>query len=161
MLKLMDKGTTAKANTEGIHMCQDAGMVAKAFLMIGFPGETLESLENMKKWIIETKPSACAWSLFQPFPGSDVWNNPQRYGVDIPDHAFDKFWQIGLEGTEDELILTLPSISKKDLLTQRREIGELIDREIGHRDRRRVDSGGSWGNGVHVNPIVGGSSAVM
>lgn len=161
MLKLMDKGTTAKANTEGIKMCQEAGMVAKAFLMIGFPGETLESLENMKNWIIETKPSACAWSLFQPFPGSDVWNNPERYEVEIPDHAFDKFWQIGLEGTEDELILTLPTIKKSDLLAARKDIGALIDSEIGHRDRRRVDSGGSWGGGVHVNPVVGSSSAMM
>lgn len=150
MLKLMDKGTTPEKNTAGIKMCQDAGMVAKAFLLVGFPGENEESIENMKKWIVETKPSACAWSLFQPFPGSDVWNNPDRYGVELPDNAFDRFWQMGLEGTDSELVLTLPGFSKDQVRKARAEIAELIDSEIGHRDRRRIDTGGTWGNGVHV-----------
>jgi radical SAM superfamily enzyme YgiQ (UPF0313 family) len=139
MLKLMAKGTTPEKNTEGIKMCQDAGMVAKAFLMLGFPGETLETVEELKRWILDTKPSAAAWCLFQPFPGSDVWNHPENYGVKLPENAFDRFWQQGLEGTEDELILDLPTISKAELLRARREVGELIDREIGYRDRRRVD----------------------
>lgn len=152
MLKIMDKGTTPEKNTAGIRMCQDAGMVAKAFLLIGFPGETEESIENMKKWILETRPSACAWSLFQPFPGSDVWNHPERYGVELPDNAFDRFWQMGLEGTDDELVLDLPDFPKHKVRQARREIGELIDREIGHRDRRRIDAGGPWGNGVHAAP---------
>lgn len=140
MLRLMQKGTTPEKNTEGIKMCQDAGMVAKAFLMIGFPGETLETIEEMKEWILSTRPSACSWCLFQPFPGSDVWNRPDAYGVTLPDNAFDRFWQQGLEGTDDELVLDLPTISKADLLNARREVGTLIDREIGHRDRRRVDN---------------------
>jgi len=148
MLKLMQKGTTPEKNTAGIKMCQDAGMVAKGFLMLGFPGEDEQTIEEMKQWIIATKPSACSWCLFQPFPGSDVWNNPQNYGVTLPDNAFDRFWQQGLEGTEAELVLDLPTISKAALLRARREIGELIDREIGHRDRRRLDNGGLGGMGV-------------
>jgi hypothetical protein len=93
----------------------------------------------MKGWILDTRPSACAWCAFQPFPGSDVWNHPENYGVKLPENAFDHFWQQGLEGTEDELILDLPTISKAELLRARREVGELIDKEIGYRDRRRVD----------------------
>jgi radical SAM superfamily enzyme YgiQ (UPF0313 family) len=150
MLKIMDKGTTPEKNTLGIKMCQDAGMVAKAFLLIGFPGENEESIENMKKWIIETRPSACAWSLFQPFPGSDVWNHPERYGVTLPDNAFDRFWQMGLEGTDDELVLDLPGFPKSKVRQARIEVAALIDREIGHRDRRRVEMGGTWGGGVHA-----------
>lgn len=148
MLKLMAKGTTPEKNTEGIKMVQDIGMVAKAFLMLGFPGEDSRTVEEMKEWILTTLPSACSWCLFQPFPGSDVWNNPQSYGVQLPENAFDRFWQLGLEGTEDELVLDLPTISKKELLAARIEIAQLIDENIGHRDRRRMDSGGPGGMGV-------------
>lgn len=147
MLKLMAKGTTPDKNTDGIRMCQDAGMIAKAFLMLGFPGETLETVEEMKEWILTTRPSACSWCLFQPFPGSDVWNNPQAYGVTLPENAFDRFWQQGLEGSAAELVLNLPTISKENLLKARIEVGELIDKEIGHRDRRRVDH-------YHGEPIM-------
>lgn len=161
MLKLMQKGTTPDKNTEGIKMCQGAGMIAKAFLMIGFPGEDLESIEEMKAWIRATRPSACSWCMFQPFPGSAVWNFPEKFGVSLPENAFDRFWQQGREGTLDELVLTLPTISKEDLFKARAEVGEIIDSEIGNRDRRRLDTGGPWGNGTHINPNVGASSAVM
>lgn len=155
MLKLMQKGTTPQANTEGIKMCQDAGMIAKAFLMIGFPGETLETIDEMKQWIRDTHPSACSWCLFQPFPGSGVWNHPEKHGVKLPEKAFDRFWQQGLEGTEDELVLELPTISKKELLKARVEVGELIDNEIGNRDRRRLDTGGLGGMGTHIAGYTG------
>lgn len=140
MLKAMAKGTTPEKNTEGIKMAQDCGIVAKAFLIIGFPSEDIESIEELKRWIMNTRPSACSWNAFQPYPGSDVWNHPENYGVKLPDNAFDKFWQTGDELTEESIYLDLPTISKKDLLKSHKEIGQLIDSEIGHRDRRRLDS---------------------
>jgi anaerobic magnesium-protoporphyrin IX monomethyl ester cyclase len=141
MLKLMDKGTTPEKNTEGIKMCQDAGMVAKAFLMLGFPGETLETIEEMKEWVLKTRPDMASVCLFQPFPGCDVWNRPEAYGVKLPDAPFENFWQQGLDDDPRALVLDLPSITKEELVVARKEFGEFIDREVGHRDRRRVDCG--------------------
>lgn len=140
MLKLMQKGTTPEKNTEGIHMAQDAGMVAKAYLMLGFPGETLETVEELKNWIIATRPTACSWNFFQPYPGSDVWNHPENYDVELPENAFDKFWQTGKELTEDRIYLNLKTITKPELVQAHGEIGALIDAQIGNRDRRRQDN---------------------
>jgi len=138
MLKAMDKGTTPEKNTIGIKMCQDAGMVAKAYLLAGFPGETLESLAEMEAWMRDARPDACSWNLFQPYPGSDVWIHPEKYGVKLPLNAFDKFWQTGDEVTEESVYLDLPSISKSDLVRRFREISQVIDSEIQHRDRAQV-----------------------
>ena len=138
MLKAMDKGTTPDKNTLGIRMCQDAGMVAKAYLLAGFPGETLESLDEMEAWIKDAHPDACSWNLFQPYPGSDVWVNPDKYGISLPENAFDKFWQTGDEVSEESVYLDLPTISKQDLVRRFREIASLIDSEIQHRDRAQV-----------------------
>jgi anaerobic magnesium-protoporphyrin IX monomethyl ester cyclase len=138
MLKAMDKGTTPEKNTLGIRMCQDAGMVAKAYLLAGFPGETLESLDEMEAWLRTTRPDACSWNFFQPYPGSDVWNHPEHYGVTLPLDAFDKFWQTGDEVSEESVYLELPTISKSDLVRRFREIAHIIDTEIQHRDRALV-----------------------
>ena len=141
MLKLMGKGTVAAKNTEGIKMCQEAGMVAKAFLMIGFPGETWETVREMERWVLAAKPNMVAVCLFQPFPGSDVWNHPENYGVTLPENAFDRFWQQGLDDDPRALVLDLPSMTKAELIAARKEFGEFIDTNVGHRDRTRVDAG--------------------
>ena len=138
MLKAMDKGTTPEKNTAGIKMCQDAGMIAKAYLLAGFPGETLESLDEMERWLLDARPDAASWNLFQPYPGSDVWIHPERYGITLPANAFDKFWQTGDEVTGDSVYLDLPTISKADLVRRFREIAQVIDQEIQHRDRAQV-----------------------
>jgi radical SAM superfamily enzyme YgiQ (UPF0313 family) len=138
MLKAMDKGTTPEKNTAGIQMCQDAGIVAKAYLLAGFPGETLESLDEMQQWMFSAKPDAVSWNLFQPYPGSDVWKRPEAYGIRLPENAFDKFWQTGDDVTEESVYLDLPTISKTDLVRRFREIAKVIDSEIQHRDRAMV-----------------------
>jgi anaerobic magnesium-protoporphyrin IX monomethyl ester cyclase len=138
MLKAMEKGTTPEKNTAGIKMCQDAGIVAKAYLLAGFPGETLESLDEMERWMLDARPDAASWNLFQPYPGSDVWIQPEQYGITLPENAFDKFWQTGDDVTEESVYLDLPTISKTDLVRRFRDIAAVIDNEIQHRDRAMV-----------------------
>lgn len=146
MLKAMNKGTTPQANETGIKMCQDAGMVAKAFLMIGMPGETDESVGELEEWVLRVRPSAVTLSLFQPFPGSDVWNHPERYGVEIPDGAFDKFWQLGGDGDPEMMVLQLPTISKSSLFAHRQRLIKVFEREIGKLDRTQVaGNAGTYG----------------
>jgi radical SAM superfamily enzyme YgiQ (UPF0313 family) len=151
MLKLMNKGTTPEANEIGIKMCQEAGMVAKAFLMIGFPGETEESIRELEEWTLRVRPSAVTLSLFQPFPGSDVWNHPERYGVEIPDGAFDKFWQLGGDGDPEMMVLRLPTISKSSLFAHRQRLIKVFEQEIGKLDRTQVHGNvGTFGTLEHV-----------
>jgi radical SAM superfamily enzyme YgiQ (UPF0313 family) len=137
MLKAMDKGTKPEVNDAAIHMAQDAGIAAQAFLIAGFPGETVQSLDAMMEWIPRCKPDGIVFSLFQPYPGTDVWNFPEKYGVTVPEDCFDHFWQIGGD-YEEEPVLTLPTISTADLLAKRKEIQAVIDKEVRSRDRTKL-----------------------
>lgn len=137
MLKAMDKGTKPEINDAAIHMAQDAGVAAQAFLIAGFPGETVESLDAMMEWIPRCKPDGVVFSLFQPYPGTDVWNFPEKYGVTLPADCFDHFWQIGGD-YEEEPVLKLPTVPTEILLTKRKEIQKCIDEHIRPRDRRKV-----------------------
>jgi anaerobic magnesium-protoporphyrin IX monomethyl ester cyclase len=149
MLKAMNKGTTPEANEAGIKMCQEAGMFARAFLMLGFPGEDEESVKELEEWVLRVKPDAVTLSLFQPFPGSDVWNHPERYGVEIPDGAFDKFWQLGGDGDPEMMVLRLPTMSKERLFEHRQRLIKIFEREIGNLDRTQVHGNiGTFGPAV-------------
>jgi radical SAM superfamily enzyme YgiQ (UPF0313 family) len=138
MLKLMAKGTTPEANELGINCCKKAGMIAKAFLILGFPGETEETIQEMEEWVLRVRPDLISLSLFQPFPGCDVFNHPERFNVVLPDDAFHRFWQVGGEEGSDMQVLDLPTISKERLFFHRRRLLELFEREICKMDRTAV-----------------------
>lgn len=153
MLKAMNKGTTPEANEIGLKIAQDAGIIARAYLMIGFPGETEESIAELEEWVLRVKPDAVILSLFQPFPGSDVWNHPERYGVELPDAAFDKFWQLGGDNDPEMMVLKLPTISKEALFAHKQRLVKVFEREIGSLDRTQVlGNVGTFGPSVVSQP---------
>lgn len=160
MLKIMNKGTTPEMNEVGIKMSQESGILARAFMMLGFPGETRETIEEMKEWLLRAKPDLAALSLFTPFPGSDVFNNPDRYNVRLPEGGFEKYWQFGLEDDPNSIFLELPTITKRELFRARQELIQLVNENIGHIDRTRLH--GNIGTfGPKVQDLGPNSQAVM
>jgi radical SAM superfamily enzyme YgiQ (UPF0313 family) len=135
ILKAMNKGGTPESNALGVKICQDAGIVAHAFLIIGFPGETKETIGELRDWIARVKPEGCTLSLFQPYPGCDVWNHPEKYGITIPDEAFDRFWEVGRDDDPEAMVLDLPSITKRELFDARCGLAAWLDQNIGPLDR--------------------------
>jgi radical SAM superfamily enzyme YgiQ (UPF0313 family) len=125
MLKAMNKGTTPEANSKGIKICQDAGIVARAYLLIGFPGETWESIEEMRLWLDGTRPDAASLHMFQPYPGSQVWASPERFGIELPENAFSQMWELN-DDDPKTLVLDLPTMTKEELFQARTELHEWI-----------------------------------
>ena len=118
MLKAMNKGTTPEANTKGVRICQEAGIAARTYLMIGFPGETQESIEELRAWLELSRPDAATIAIFQPYPGSAVWNSPEMFGVEMPVDAFSKMWQLNWDDP-DTTVLDLPTMSRQELFEAR------------------------------------------
>lgn len=81
VLNLMNKQTTAETNLKAIEKAKQAKLKVKIFLMYGFPTETEEDVELTKKFVMEAQPDKWSLSRFTLFPGSDVWANPERYGL--------------------------------------------------------------------------------
>lgn len=129
MLKAMNKGTTPEANTRGIHACQDAGISARAYLLIGFPGETWESIQEMQDWLADCRPDAASLHLFQPYPGCEVWNDPLKFGVEIPTDAFSAMWELN-DSDPKTCILDLPTMTKAELFEARKGLHDWITDNI-------------------------------
>lgn len=77
------KGTTRDMNLKAIQRLHEHGIRAKAFLIIGLPGETISTIAETSSWITEARPDDIDISVFQPLPGSAVFANPEEWGIEF------------------------------------------------------------------------------
>lgn len=75
------KGTTPEINTRAIELLHRFGIRAKSFLIVGLPGETKETVIETCKWIETAKPDDIDVSILQPYPGSDLFKYPEKFGL--------------------------------------------------------------------------------
>jgi len=92
ILKLMNKGITVNQSKKAIEILKEYNIGVKLFLMAGLPGETWETIEKTKQFVIDTQPDKAPVTLFIPFPSCDIWKNPEKYGVRIITRDFSKYF---------------------------------------------------------------------
>ena len=78
----MNKGTTVDDNIRAIQLTESCGIATKALLMVNFPGEDEDTVQDTLQMVVSTRPTKVAVSAFVPMPGSDVYSNPTKYGID-------------------------------------------------------------------------------
>jgi len=81
ILKLNMKGTSRRVNLNAFKMLKEYGIRAKAFLIVGLPGETPHTIADTESWVMEAKPYDVDFSVFQPLPGSAIFEEPEMFGV--------------------------------------------------------------------------------
>ena len=67
---------------QAIHWCREAGIFTKVFLIFGLPGETTSTVEETKRFMRRVQPDSYTLSSFQPLPGSDIYEDPGKYGLE-------------------------------------------------------------------------------
>ena len=107
LLDVMNKQTTVEQNRQALTWAKESGIVTKAFLMVGIPGETRETVEETKRLIAQCDPDQFILSTFTPIVGSPVWFDPERYGIVGFDRwDFEHQWEVGNDAQGGVLINT-------------------------------------------------------
>jgi radical SAM superfamily enzyme YgiQ (UPF0313 family) len=93
----MDKRHTPAQIRQALEHAASVGLIARVFLMVGFPGETdatiAETISLMKQ---------CPWSEFSvypliPYPGTPIYENWDKFGIEAVNLDYSKYLQIGKE----------------------------------------------------------------
>lgn len=97
ILGLVNKKATVEQASACVKAVSKIGLMINGQLMVGFPTETDADVEMTAKFI-RNHPEIDTFGLhvFQPFPGCDIWNNPDKYEVSInKDTDFSDYHTIG------------------------------------------------------------------
>ncbi len=97
ILKQNMKGTTRQMNTNAVKMLNDHGIRVKAFIIIGLPGEDHQTVAETISWIECNELSNIDVSIFQPLPGSPIFKEPEKYGIEL-NYNGQPNWYKGIPG---------------------------------------------------------------
>jgi radical SAM superfamily enzyme YgiQ (UPF0313 family) len=82
MLNTMRKGTTVEQNARAIRWAKEAGLSVAISLVIGYPGETPEMLQQTIDFIHKTKPDYVYMCEAVPYPGTELSNVVDTLGLE-------------------------------------------------------------------------------
>jgi anaerobic magnesium-protoporphyrin IX monomethyl ester cyclase len=99
VLDRMNKKCKVQDQVNVAHWAKKYGITSRAFLIIGFPGETFETIEETKRGVELADFDQSFVCSFIPFPGTDVAENPEKYGITYIDPDFDKYFLIDQNGS--------------------------------------------------------------
>jgi radical SAM superfamily enzyme YgiQ (UPF0313 family) len=110
------KGTSAVMNSEAIRALRSYGIRAKAFMIVGLPGETHNTIKETKTWLEQTRPDDVDLSIFQPLPGSNIFKHPGDYDVEFFYNSNN--WYKGKPGEYSTSVRTL-ELSSEEIVQYR------------------------------------------
>ena len=86
--KLANKNLTKQEVMDKISILKKYNMEFHASFIIGAPGDTEEDLMEIEKLLSEIKPTLVTFNQLKLFPGTDIYNSPEKYNI-LP---FDPYW---------------------------------------------------------------------
>lgn len=78
ILDLMNKGTKVEDIRRSIQLAKAYGMKCRVYLIAGYPGETIESLDETISMIREVEPDDVSVYPLIPYPGTPLFENPKN-----------------------------------------------------------------------------------
>jgi len=117
ILDAMHKKNNPKVIEEKMRIIQKEGVLTRTFFMLGYPGETMESLRNSQNLLRKIKPDSGIVFFTVPLPGSELHKSANVQHLTWDDYNINFPGAIKLDG-----------LSKSDLLSVQRNMFAYINK---------------------------------
>jgi radical SAM superfamily enzyme YgiQ (UPF0313 family) len=88
LLEKMDKLARVEKSEQAVRWTADAGIRTKGLFMLGYPGETRETIDLTRDFVRRIPMTIMNLTKFTPYPGSPVYRD--LYGTNIREDAWEK-----------------------------------------------------------------------
>jgi len=115
------KGTTQEQDTTLREWCKRVGISYKASIILGLPGETRETMEETRQWLLDNKPDRADINVLIPMPGTPIYDNAKAYDCRWTTSIPDEFFFKGKPG-EVQCLVETSELSAADILQFRNDL---------------------------------------
>lgn len=78
ILKNIQKRATREDNTEAVNVARRNGLKVKALMSVGHPGESRETIDETRSWLLEVKPDDFDLTTITTYPGTPYYDNAEE-----------------------------------------------------------------------------------
>jgi anaerobic magnesium-protoporphyrin IX monomethyl ester cyclase len=82
ILRVMNKKTTVEAAEETVHQFACSGIKTAGFFIVGYPGETYETVERTFAWALSLPLDEISFTVPYPLPGTGLFERVGRIEED-------------------------------------------------------------------------------
>lgn len=94
ILERMQKGQTIAQIRWGIANAKSAGLIVRIYLIVGFPGESWETVRETVDLMLECAPDEFSVYPLIPYPGTLVYEQPQMFGITAINPDLSQYFQV-------------------------------------------------------------------
>jgi len=95
VLNAINKSTTVERNKQVLKWAKEIGLPVKAYIMVGNPGETWDSVQKTIDFIKETGPEYYSVFTFIPLPGCEFYHSAEKYGIKFRTTDWNQYFILG------------------------------------------------------------------
>ncbi|MCB0221751.1 MAG: B12-binding domain-containing radical SAM protein [Chrysiogenetes bacterium] len=131
--EILNRRMSNRRIIEAFNLVKEHGIKTWAFYQIGFPGETIDDIEDSIELHRQLNPDFSNIAVFYPFPGTQLYREAEKNGwmkpgtviaERISERTFSNFFEAELHKFHS--VLNLPTLSPEDLV----EMGQKFERAI-------------------------------
>jgi radical SAM superfamily enzyme YgiQ (UPF0313 family) len=97
ILERMQKDQTVEDIRRGIANAKASGLMVRVYLMVGFPGETWETVQDTVDLMLECVPDEFTVYPLIPYPGTPLYQQPEAFGITAINSDFSQYFQVRRE----------------------------------------------------------------
>jgi radical SAM superfamily enzyme YgiQ (UPF0313 family) len=131
ILNNLNKGVTVGQNLRALKLIKNhrgadgkRDIQVKAGIIVGSPGETWQTVKETEKLLKACPPDFWNVNVLSPFPGSPIWNDPERYGIKILSRDPSLYSMVG-KGYRGSVFVETEEMTKSDIEQARDELIDL------------------------------------
>lgn len=119
ILKNIKKPATRALNMKFIQTAKKVGLKIKAFMIIGLPGESWETIKETEEFLKEAKLDDMNFNILQVYPGSFIHQSPDEYDISYTED-WEKTWASSQPGNYEKLIqVSTSSMTSEEIVKAR------------------------------------------
>ena len=123
------KKTTIEQDENVVEWCKELGIRCKTSFILGLPGETHETMQMTRQWILKHRPDRVQVGRLIPFKGTPLGDHPENFDIKYENPPDDEWFYRGSMDTESHSFVSTSHLSVQEIDTFWRKLDKELEME--------------------------------